>query len=139
MLATTEAAILARLAARITPGTVLLGTFNDADLTDDAAASPLVCQVRLQRIDSGFSVRASSAQVDLLFSFSVFCDFLRATPADREAAYTLLQQAGDALVGWEYAPGQTPAIVDGPQTGYDGRILQIGFGFTVAAFFNANT
>ena len=137
MLATTEPAILARLASAL-PGTVLLGTFNDVYLTDDSP-STLVCQVRLQRIDSGFSVRASSAQVDLLFSFSIFCDVHRATPADRETAYTLLQQAGDALVGWEYAPGQTPVLVDGPQTGYDGRILQIGFGFTVAAFFTAST
>ncbi len=135
MLATTETAILARLAAAL-PGAVLLGTFNDVDLTDDSP-SPIVCQVRLQRIDSGFSVRASSAQVDLLFSFSVFCDVHRSTPADRETAYTLLQQAGNALVGWAYSPGQTPNIVDGPQTGYDGRILQIGFAFTVAAFFNA--
>lgn len=135
MIANIETAILARLAAAL-PGAVLLGTFHDVDITDDSP-SPLVCQVRLQRIDSGLAVPASAAQVALVFSFSVFCDCRRATAADREDAYTLLQQAGDALVGWEYAPGQTPDFVDGPQTGYDGRILQVGFGFTINTFFSS--
>ena len=134
-LITAELSILQRLAAQLAGGSVLVGTFNVVDLTDDGIG-PVVGQLRLERINSGYSVKCSAAQIQLLFSFSVFCDVQRADDAEKTAAAQMLQDAGNALVAWEYEPSACPEIVDGPDTAFDGRILRLGFAFTINSYFS---
>ena len=131
----TELAILQRLAAHLAAGSVLIGTFNAVDLTDDGIG-PVVGQVRLERINSGFSVKGSAAQIQLLFSFSVFCDVPRTGSTEQAAAAQMLQDAGNALVSWQYEPSTCPEIVDGPDTAFDGRILRLGFAFSINSYFS---
>ena len=134
-LITVESAILQRLSSRLAAGSVLIGTFNSVDLTDDGIG-PVVGQVRLERINSGVSVTGSAAQIQLLFSFSVFCDVPRTGATEQDAAAKMLQDAGDALVSWQYEPSTCPEIVDGPDTAFDGRILRLGFAFTINSYFS---
>ena len=131
----TELAILQRLAAHLAAGSVLIGTFNAVDLTDDGIG-PVIGHVRLERINSGFSVKGSAAQIQLLFSFSVFCDVPRTGSTEQAAAAQMLQDAGNALVSWQYEPSTCPEIVDGPDTAFDGRILRLGFAFTINSYFS---
>ena len=130
-----ELAILQHLEAKVAHGSVLIGTFNAVDLTDDGIG-PVVGQVRLERINSGFSVKGSAAQIQLLFSFSVFCDVHRSDSFEKAAALQMLQDAGNALVSWQYEPSTCPEIVDGPDTAFDGRILRLGFAFTINSYFS---
>lgn len=137
MIGTTEAAILARLSSRVAHGTVLVGTFADVDLTDDGPG-PVVAQLRLERINTSTVVRGAAAQLQLIYSVSVYCDIHRSDETQKSAALQLLQDAGDAIVSWEYQPMTSPEIVDGPETVYDGRILRLGFAFAVHAYFSGS-
>ena len=135
MIAPTETAILARLAARVAVGSVLLGTFAAVDLTDDSP-SPVVGQLRLERINAeGASVVGSAAAFGLIYSFSVYADLAIADATEKAAAYQLLEDAARALVGWEHAPLQYPTMLNGADTGFDGRILRLSIGFLIPAIF----
>ena len=128
-----EALILARLAANIAPGSALGGTFDPVDLTDESAA-PVVAQLFLDIIEpSGQAGR--NARLDLAWTFSIYVDIHRASTAQKQAADALLQAAGNALTDWEISPGRTLKITAGQQTGFDGRLLRLSFGFTLPAFF----
>lgn len=124
-----EAAILARLAARCAPGAVLLGTLDPVDLTDDAA-SPVVGKLILYRLDPTGQT-GQNARLVLAFAFSVLVDTARADATQQQAAFDLLQDAGQALVGWEITPGRSLEIVPGPETGNDGRITRLSLAFTL--------
>jgi hypothetical protein len=135
MIAPTETAIIARLAARVAVGSILLGTFDAVDLTDDSTG-PVVGQLRLERINAeGASVVGSAAAFGLIYSFSVYCDIAIADATEKTAAYQLLEDAARALVGWEYAPMQYPEMLNGADTGFDGRILRLSIGFLIPAIF----
>lgn len=134
MITDTETAILARLAAKCAPGTLLLGTFDPPDLTDD---SPVVYlgKVMLTSIAPTASDSSTAARILLSYSFSVYTDIRRATPQQTSAAAQLLQDAGNALVGWASSVGRITQIADGPESSFDGRLLRLSFGFTIPAFF----
>lgn len=134
MIFDTETAILARLAARCAPGSVLRGTFDALDLTDDSVG-PVVGKVELQQIAATGAVHGSAAAVDLAYAFSVYCDIHRSTPEQKTAAAALLEAAGNALVAWEYAPLRTPTLQAGQQSEFDGRVLRLSIGFSIPAFF----
>lgn len=135
MIPVAESAILARLSAALAPGSVLVGSFDDVDLTDDGSG-PVIGQLRLERINSGFAVKGSAAQIALIYSFSVYCDVHRSDSFEKAAALQMLQDAGNALVSWQYEPSTCPEIVDGPDTAFDGRILRLGFAFTINSYFS---
>lgn len=134
MIFDTETAILARLAAKLAPGSVLIGTFGVVDLTDDAT-SPVIGQLLLMRIGSSGDDRGNTARITLDYAFSVFCDIHRSTDPQKAAAAQMLVDAGNALAGWQSAPGKISQIVDGQDTGFDGRVLRLSLGFTIPAYF----
>lgn len=128
-----EAAILARLVAKCAPGSVLLGTLQHVDLTDDST-HPVAGKLQLYRLDpTGQTGR--HARMALAFAFSVFVDTARADATEQEAAFDLLEAAGNALVGWEIADGRALEIVPAPETGNDGRITRLSLAFTLPAHF----
>lgn len=137
MIFDTESTILGYLATKCAPGTVLLGTFDPIDLTDDSS-SPVVGQILLLQIQPAGQVRGCSAAVLLQYSFSVYCDIARASSAQKTAAATLFEAAANALVGWEYALMRHPQITDGQATGFDGRVLRLSFGFSIPAYFGTH-
>jgi len=130
----TETAILARLAAKCAPGSVLLGTFDPVDVSDDAA-SPVVGKLTLMQISATGAVHGSAAASDLYYSFSVYCDVYRASAGQKTAAAALLEAVGNALVGWEYAGLRTPTMQTGQPTEFDGRLLRLSLGFSIPAYF----
>ena len=134
MIFDTEAAILAHLATKCAPGSVLLGTFDPIDLTDDSS-HPVAGQILLLQIQHASDVRGCAASVLLQYGFSVYCDVARASSAQKTAAAALFNDASNALVAWEYAPMRHPQITDGQATGFDGRILRLSFGFALPAYF----
>jgi hypothetical protein len=137
MISTTETAILDRLHANLAAGTVLLGTFDPIDFTDDGS-TPVLGQLRLERIGAGGSVGGSAAQYELVYSFSVYADVPRVTPAEKTAAFAMIEDAASAIVGWECQPMQYPVMLDGADTGYDGRVLRLSVGFSIPAIFAKN-
>jgi hypothetical protein len=134
MICDAEQSILARLVAECAPGSVLLGTFDPADLTDDSLV-PVLGKIMLTSIANAASDAGQSCRLSVAYSFSVYTDVYRATTDQKSAAAQLLQDAGNALVGWSSAPGRVTQIIDGPESGFDGRVLRLSFGFTIPAFF----
>ncbi len=134
MIFDTETAILARLAAQCAPGSVLRGTFDAVDLTDESVS--VVGQVMLLQIQHAGDVRGCSASVHLQYGFSVYCDIARASALQKTAAAALFEDAARALVSWEYALMRHPQITDGQSTEFDGRILRLSLGFSIPAFFS---
>lgn len=135
MISTTETAILDRLHANLAAGTVLLGTFDAIDFTDDGS-TPVLGQLRLERIGAGGSVGGSAAQYELVYSFSVYADVPRVTPAEKTAAFAMIEDAASAIVGWEHSPMQYPVLLDGSETGFDGRVLRLSITFALTAIFD---
>lgn len=134
MIFDTETALLARLAAKLAPGSVIVGTFGVVDLTDDAT-SPVIGQLLLMRIGSSGDDRSTTARILLTYAFSIFCDIHRSSDPQKAAAAQMLVDAGNALAGWQSAPGKVSQIVDGQDTGFDGRVLRLSIGFTIPAYF----
>lgn len=132
----TETAILSRLAAQLAAGSVLLGTYDVIDFTDDAMPV-VVGQVRLERLVLADAVRGDAVAYDAACSFSVYADLPNASPADKASAQTMLEQAIVALLSFEYAPMQYPQMLDGLDTQFDGRVLRTSIGFSIPAHFSA--
>lgn len=129
-----ESALLARLAAKCAPGTRLLGTIDPADLTDDIT-DPVAGKLMLYRLDPTDQA-GTSARIATAYAFSAYCDSARASPADQQAAFDLLEAAGNALTGWEISPGRELQILPGPETGIEeNRIIRLSIAFTVPTHF----
>ena len=123
--------LLARLAT-VAGGFVIAGTFDCVDLTDAGAATTGAQLMFLEFSPAGQAGR--SARHDVRWSFDVFVDTGRASGAEKTAAAALFNAALGALIGWEVGPGRPIAAVQGQDSGHDGRILRISFGFTVPVF-----
>lgn len=136
MIATTETAILARLAAQLAAGSVLLGTYDVIDFTDDAMPV-VVGQVRLERLVLADAVRGDAVTYDAAYSFSVYTDLPNASPTEKGAAQAMLEDGITALLAWQYAPMQYPQMLDGLDTQFDGRVLRTSIGFSIPAHFAA--
>jgi len=132
-----ETAILARLAAKCAAGSVLLGTYDLVDFTDDNTA-PVTLQIRLSRVEptnqTGRSVRLSLAWV-----CNVYVDVPLASAPQKAAADLLLTDAMAALAGWEATAGRECQILAGDETSFDGRILRLSFAFTFPAHVTGTT
>lgn len=128
-----EAAILARLAAKCAPGSVLLGTLQHVDLTDDST-NPVAGKLQLYRLDPT-SQTGRNARMALAFAFSVFVDTARADATQQEAAFDLLEAAGNALTGWEITDGRALQIIPGPENSVGDRITRLSIAFTLPAHF----
>lgn len=126
-----ETAILARLTAICPVGSVLLGTYDLIDFTDDNTA-PVTLQIRLARM-SPYGQTGKTVRLGLQWVCSVFVDVPLATNQQKTEADTLLSSAMTALAGWEPAPGRECQILDGDETSFDGRILRLSFGFNLPA------
>lgn len=136
MIFDTEASILARLVDRCPSGSLLVGTFEEVNLTDDAA-EVVAGQVFLTEIQPAGEVRGACAAVLLHYAFSVYCDIARASTEQKTAAADLFEQAAHALVGWEYAPMRYPQLTQGQSTEFNGRVLRLSFGFSLPAFLGS--
>lgn len=132
-----EAAILARLADKCAPGTLLLGTLDAVDMTDEST-TPVAGKLQLWRLGTTGQT-GRNARLDLAFVFSSLCDTARATAAQQQAAFDMLEDAGKALVGWEITPGREVQILDGPENGNDGRITRLSIGFQIPAHLVGTT
>jgi len=126
-----ETAILARLTANCAVGSVLLGTYDVVDFTDDNTA-PVTLQIRLSRVEPT-NQTGKSVRLALEWVCSVYVDVPLATAPQKTAADTLLTAAMAALAGWEASPGRECQILAGDETSFDGRILRLSFGFTIPA------
>ena len=136
MIAPTETAILARLAQQLAADSVLLGTYDAIDFTDDAMPV-VVGQVRLERLVLADAVRGDAVTYDAAYSFSVYTDLPNASPTEKAAAQTMLEDGITALLSWQYAPMQYPQMLDGLDTQFDGRVLRTSIGFSIPAHFAA--
>jgi hypothetical protein len=126
-----ETAILARLTAICPVGSVLLGTYDLIDFTDDNTA-PVTLQIRLARM-SPYGQTGKTVRLGLQWTCSVFVDVPLATNQQKTEADTILSSAMTALAGWEPTPGRECQILDGDETSFDGRILRLSFGFNLPA------
>lgn len=128
---TIESALLARLADKCAPGSVLLGSLAPVDLTDDSTY-PVAGKLKLYLIDPTDQA-GPNARLAVAYAWSVYVDSARATPEQQEAAFDLLEAGGNALVGWEITPGRALKIIPGPETGDDGRIVRLSLAFNLPA------
>lgn len=129
-----ESELLAYLQQAL-PAAVLRGTFDVVDFTD-IDLTPVVGQVRLESMQWMDGVRGSAVTYDMGHTFSVYVDIPRATEADRAAAWQMLFTATRALCCWEFAAHQYPQMLDGLQTGFDGRVLRLSIGFSIPNHFS---
>jgi hypothetical protein len=133
MIFDTEATLLARLAAKCAPGSVLQGTFDPVDMTDDSS-TPVIGQLVLSQINAT-SQTGTNCRALIGYEFGVYVDIARASSQQKTDAAKLLEDAINAMVGWEFSPGREVQISDGRETGFDGRILRLSFGFYIPAHF----
>ena len=120
-----EALLLARLAVKCAPGSLLRGTFDPIDLTD-VTMTPVVAQIQI-------AATGKNLRLGVVYSVNVFLDTARADAGEKAAAATLFEDALAALVDYEYQPGRHVEIVGGKTTEFDGRVLRLAFGLTFPA------
>lgn len=137
MTAIAESSILSRLAQQLAADSVLLGTYDVIDFTDDAMPV-VVGQVRLERLVLADAVRGDAVTYDAAYSFSVYTDLPNSSPTEKAAAQTMLEDGITALLSWQYAPMQYPQMLDGLDTKFDGRVLRTSIGFSIPAHFAAS-
>ena len=126
-----ETLLLARLAAKCAPGSVLLGTFDTVDLTD-ASTTPVVAQIQIAATEPT-AATGKNLRLGVVYSVNVYLDTARADAGEKAAAAALFEDALAALVDYEYQPGRHVEIVGGKTTEFDGRVLRLAFGFTFPA------
>lgn len=126
-----EQQLQARLATE-TNGVPLVGMFDAVDLTAEGATTTAAQMVLLNFVPAG-QVSASSRH-RIGWSFDLYIDTPRASTADKSAAAAFFSAAIGKLAGWEIAPGRVIEIAQGQDSGTDGRVLRISFGFTVPVF-----
>ena len=131
-----EEVIIAHLVAALAPGSAVYGTYDTIDFADDNLA-PVVGQLRIERLALADAVRGDAVTYDAAYSFSVYTDLPNATPTDKTAAQSMLEDGITALLAWQYAPMQYPQMLDGLDTQFDGRVLRTSIGFSIPAHFSA--
>jgi len=126
-----ETLLLARLAAKCAPGSVLLGTFDTVDLTD-ASTTPVVAQIQIAATEPT-AATGKNLRLGVVYSVNVYLDTARADAGEKAAAAALFEDALAALVDYEYQPGRHVEIVGGKTSEFNGRELRLAFGFTFPA------
>lgn len=127
--------ILGQLASLATAaGVAIEGTFGLVNLTDDAAP-PIAAQtvfMRLAQTDES----GRSAKYAALWSFDLYVDAGRASPAQKAAAAALFSGALGALIGWEFDPDRMRRVSGAPgqESGFQGHITRISFGFSIPVY-----
>jgi hypothetical protein len=81
-----EALLLARLAAKCAPGSLLLGTFDPIDLTDDTT-TPVVAQIQIAATEPT-AATGKNLRLGVVYSVNVFLDTARADAGEKAAAAT---------------------------------------------------
>ncbi len=123
--------ILDRLAP-VAGGIGIADTFSIVDLTEQGAAV-----VAAQLVFESFNPEGqagTSARHNVRWCFDVYVDNARAEAADKTAAADLFSNALAQLVGWEITAGRYVRTAEGRDSGFDGRILRLSFGFNVPVF-----
>lgn len=121
--------ILDRLAP-VAGGIPLVDTFTRVDLTDDGAATVTGQAAFIEFSPEGQVGR--STRHFARWSFDLYVDTGRASDAQKTAAMTLFSQAMASLIGWEFdAVGREVQSSAGQESGWDGRVLRISFGFVL--------
>lgn len=119
--------LLAPLAGSIS----IVDGFTLVDLNDGVATTG--AQVRFISLQPAGDVGRSSKH-EANWSFDVYVDGARASGPQKTAASTLFSAALAALVGWEFEPGRFVRTAPGQESGFDGRIVRISFGFTLPVY-----
>lgn len=107
----------------------LAGTFGQIDVTDSSAFA-----VAANVVFGSFapvSQVGASALHHVAWTFDLYVDVGRATPAQKTAAAALFSNALQSLIGWEFSRGREVRTAEGQPSGYDGRVLRISFGFII--------
>lgn len=123
--------ILDRLAP-LAGGIPLVGSFTRVDLTDDGAATTTAQVIFLEfspEEQAGIAFRQSAR-----WSFDLHVDTGRASEAQKESAMDFFSAAMAALIGWKFEPGREAKTSAGQESGWDGRVLRISFGFTLPVY-----
>jgi hypothetical protein len=125
--------ILARLAPHAaSAGIDLVDTFAAVDLTDEGGRV-IAAQTFLTTFDPAGQV-GSGARHTVEWSFDLYVDTVRASDAQKTAGAALFSSALGALLGWEVSPGCAVQSGKGRESGFDGRVLRLSFGFLLPVF-----
>lgn len=123
--------ILTRLAP-VAGGIPLVDSFARVDLTDDGAETVTGQVFFLEFSPEGQVGR--SARHFARWSFDLYIDTGRASDAQKTAAMAFFSAAMASLIGWEFdAAGREVQSSAGQESGWDGRVLRISFGFVLPA------
>ena len=123
--------IINRLAP-LAGGAPLVDSFTHVDLTDDGAATT-TGQVFFSEFSPEGQVGRSARHI-ARWSFDLYVDTGRASTLQKTAAMAFFSAAMNALVGWEFDGfGRQVQTSAGQESGWDGRVLRISFGFTLPA------
>lgn len=107
-------------------------TFDAVDITDDSTKTT-GAQFVFLGLDPAGQVGRSAAHV-VVWSFDLYVDTARASPAQKTAAANLFSAALAALIGWGISPGREVRSNEGQPSGMNGRVVRISFGFTVPVY-----
>jgi hypothetical protein len=127
--------ILTRLAP-VAGGIPLVDSFVKVDLSDNGAETT-TGQVFFLEFSPEEQVGVAFRQ-SARWSFDLYIDTERAGTQQKEAAMALFSAAMAALIGWKFAPGREVQSSPGQESGWDGRVLHISFGFTLPVYMTGN-
>lgn len=123
--------ILARLATLASP-VPIVDHFDLVDLTDDSIypAGAQTHYMRLAPIDQA----GRSAMWGAQWSFDIYVDTGRVSPAQKDAAYALFGAAMASIIGWEISIGRQVQTSVGQESAREGRFARTSFGFTIPVY-----
>ncbi len=113
-------------------GVELTDTFGLVNLNDESAA-PIAAQTLFVQFSPSGEVGRSAAH-HAVWSFDVYVDTGRASPAQKTSAMLLFSDALAALVGSEFGPGRFIRTADGQPSGFQQHVMRISFGFTIPVY-----
>lgn len=111
---------------------LIVGTFDQVDVTDPALL-PVGAQVAFGAFTNVSQVGCAT-QYDITWSFDLYVDIGRVNLSQKTAAATLFSGALQSLIGWKISPGREVRATEGRESGYDGRVMRISFGFTIPVY-----
>lgn len=120
---------------RLTPvlGAVpLYDTFSRPDMTD-AGMAPVAAHLVFAEFSPEGQVGRSARHFSR-WSFDLYVDTARASEAQKASAAACFSAAMGALIGWDFSLGREVQSAAGQESGHDGRVLRISFGFVLPVF-----
>ena len=123
--------ILDRLAP-LAGGIPVHDTFTQVDFTDSFESTVAAKTAFLEFSPEGQVGR--SARHYARWSFDLFVDLSRVTDPEKAAAMAFYSAAMGGLIGWDFSPGLEVHTSPGQESGLNGHVLRISFGFTIPVY-----